>query len=404
MKHVIIGAGAAGISAAKTIRENGQDEIVIISTDDAVYSRCMLHKYIGGCRNVAELSFIPDNFFDENKITWHSNTTVTSVDTANQLVHFNGGVEIYDSLLIAAGAESVLPPIDGLQEAKNVFGLRHLTDAKAIRQNAANANNILIIGAGLVGLDAAYGLLEMGKKPTVVEMSANILPQNMDARAAQTYKAKFEEAGCKFLLENRVVSVQTDASGAVSHINLSTGKQLDCDLLIVAVGVRPSVSFLQDSDIVCERGIIVDSYFATNIKGVYAAGDVTGISESWPDAIRHGEVAALNMCGIPTPYDDALVQKNTVNFFGIPTLSVGKFKLLDGDVEDFREDSECYQKIIIRSGAPVGIILQGDISRSGFWQHIIKNNMNIAQIQKSVWKVSFADSYGIDENGEYKWM
>jgi len=402
MKHVIIGAGAAGISAAKTIRENANDDIVIISTDDAVYSRCMLHKYIGGGRSVAELSFIPDNFFAEHNITWHGGVTVTGIDTSNKRVLFGDSHETYDRLLIATGADSVLPPIEGLLGAKNVFGLRHLSDAKAIRQNAANANNIVIIGAGLIGLDVAYGLVEMGKKPTIVEMAPTVLSQNMDAHGAKIYQTRFTGAGCKFLLERKVIGVQTDATGSVSAIKLDNGQQLTCDLLVVAVGVRPAIGFLQNSNIDAVRGIIVNDYFATNIADIYAAGDATGISESWPDAIRHGEVAALNMCGIETPYDEALVQKNTVNFFSVATLCVGQFKPDPGDIEDIRVDSSGYQKAIIRDGVPVGVILQGDISRSGFWQHMIKNKISVAG--KSIWKVSFADSYGLDENGEYTWV
>ena len=404
MKYVIIGAGAAGISAAKTIRENSDGEIVIISCDDAVYSRCMLHKFIGGQRDVAELSFIPENFFEQNKITWHSGVTVTSIDTFSKQVHFDGATESYERLLIATGAQSVLPSIEGLQNAKNVFGLRHLSDAKSIRESASVSENIIIIGAGLVGLDAAYGLVELGKKPTIIEMATSILPQNMDARAAETYKVKFEETGCNFLLESKVTVVQTDSSGMVSHVRLVSGQELPCDMLIVAVGVQPSIDFLQDSDIACGRGVTVNKYLATNQEGVYAAGDVTGISENWPDAKRQGEVAALNMCGIPTSYNDAQVQKNTINFFNIPTLSVGQLVPCEGDVEESREAEVCYQKVITRDNVPVGVILQGDISRNGFWQHMIKNKLSIAQIQKSIWKVSFADSYGLDENGEYIWV
>jgi len=404
MKHVIIGAGAAGISAARTIRQNGSDEIVIISTDDAVISRCMLHKYISGSRNVAELSFIPYNFFEQNNISWRRGTVVTSIDTAAKRVNFDGGNESYDRLLIATGAESVLPPIDGLKGTKSVYGLRHLSDAKAIRDFAKLATNIVIIGAGLVGLDAAYGLVEMGRKPTVVEMAATVLPQNMDKHAASTYETKFTEAGCKFMLNSWVESVQVNSSGAVSGITLDGGKQMPCDLLIVAVGVRPAIEFAKNSGIECGRGITVDDYFASSAPDVYAAGDATGLSESWPDAKRQGELAALNMCGIQTPYNDALVQKNTVNFFGVPTLSVGRPLPIDGDNEESRCDYSAYQKIILRDGVPVGVILQGDISRSGIWHHMIKTKRDISKIPKSIWKISFADAYGLDEDGEYTWI
>ncbi|MCL2397735.1 MAG: FAD-dependent oxidoreductase [Defluviitaleaceae bacterium] len=396
MKHIIIGVGAAGISAARAIRKHRRDdEILMISTDDAVYSRCMLHKYIGGGRSVGEMSFVPDNFFEDNNISWRNRTTVTEIDTANKRVVFEGGSENYDRLLIATGAKSVFPPIDGLKGATGIYGLRDLPDAKAIREKAGGASNIVVIGAGLVGLDAAYGLVEMGKKPVVVDMATHVLSANLDEPAAAVYQAKFEEAGCEFRFGCKVSSVKQNAAGEVSAIILDGKEELACDLLVVAVGVRPENGLLPSNSI--------DEYLSVGTD-VYVAGDATGFSQSWPSAIEQGEVAALNMCGIITPYDEILALKNTVNFFGIASLSVGQLVPAPGDTCDVRESKGRYQKIISRDGVPVGVILQGDISRSGFWQHLVKNKINIADIPKPIWKMSFADSYGLDENGEYEWM
>ena len=404
MKHVIIGSGAAGINAAKTIRKQpGQDEIVIISADEAVYSRCMLHHFISGKRKVAELSFIPDGFFEQNRIRFCSGITVTGIDTAQKYVQFNGGGESYDRLLIACGAESLFPPIAGLSGTKNIFGLRNLADARAIRSNAEQTNQIIIIGAGLVGLDAAYGLLKMGKTPLIVDQESSILSANLDAHAAATYQKKFAEAGCLFRLGNKVNAILRDTSGQVKAIALDNGEHLTCDLLIVATGVHPAIGFLASSGIAYDYGITVDSYLKTNIDGIYAAGDITGLSESWPNAMLQGEIAALNMLGIAKEYNDTFAVKNTVHFFGIPSLSVGRFTPIVGDDQKYREDRNRYQKVIIQDGIPVGVILQGDISRSGFWQYLIKNKIDITNIPKSIWDISFADSYSIDANGEYQW-
>jgi len=405
MKHVIIGTGAAGISAAKTIRERREDdEIVIISADDIVYSRCILHKFISGERDTGALSFLPDGFFEQNRIKVRSGVVVSHIEPDNKCVVFDGGSESYDRLLVATGAKSNFPPIDGLQGAKYVYGLRDLPDAEAIRKNAAHKDYIVIIGAGLVGLDAAYGLAEIVKKADIVEMVDSIISANLDKHAARVYQTKFEEAGCKFHLGTKAVKVITDASGDVSAIELDNGEQLPCNLLIVAVGVTPNTQLFENSGITTERGVSVNEYLETSAEGVYAAGDVTGLSESWPNAVLQGEVAALNMLGIETVYDDSFSLMNTINFFGIPSLSVGQFNPSDGDIVDSREDRNKYQKVIIRDGIPVGVILQGDISRSGFWQQLIKNKIDIAGVQKMIWNVSFADSYGIDENGEYKWV
>ena len=404
MRHVIIGSGAAGVAAAKTLREQqSQDEILILSADEAVYSRCMLHQFISGERQVEALSFIPDGFFEQYQIEFRPGVTVTKIDTVNQCVVFDGGSESYDRLLIATGAKSFFPPIDGLASATNVYGLRDLSDARAISERAKQANNIVIIGAGLVGLDAAYGLLEMGKAPTVVDLADSILSANLDVHAAGIYQKKFTEAGCIFHLGAKVRGVLCDTFSAVSSVTLDNGDSLPCDLLIVAAGVRPTFDFLEGSGIETARGIMVNAYMATTAQNVYAAGDITGLSESWPSAIAQGEIAAMNMLGIETPHPDTFLPQNTIHFFGIPSLSLGRFIAGDGDTEDSREDRRRYQKVILRDGIPVGVILQGDISRSGFWQQLIQNKINVASIPKSIWKISFADSYHVDENGEYQW-
>jgi len=402
VKHVIIGAGAAGISAARTIRKlNGNDEIVIISTDDSVYSRCMLYEYIGGQRDVKGISFIEDGFFEKNNIRWLSNTTVLNVDSKQKLVCFEGGTESYDTLLIAAGAHSIMLPF--AKDAKNAFGLCSLPDAQAIRKCAKTAKNIVIVGAGLVGLDAAYGLVKMNKRPTIVDNADKILAQNLDNCASDIYKAKFEEAGCEFKLGCEIDGVITDNMGNIESLTTKCSEKIPCDMLIVAVGTRPSAGFLADSGINVYDGITVNKQLKTNIDGIYAAGDVIGLSGIWPVAVEHGEVAAKNMCGIPTDSENIFAAKNTVNYFGIPSISLGKVTPAVCDITKIRQTQDSYEKVILSDGIVIGVILQGNISHSGFWQFLIKNQVNVSEINKDIFDISFADFYSVLEDGEYAW-
>ena len=406
MKYVIIGAGAAGISAAKTIRElNSTDEIIIISSDDSVYSRCMLQNYISGERDEKRISFISDDFFIKNNIRRLNGKTVTEIDTDKRLVHFSDGCESFDKLLIATGADSIELPLIQSQSPENVLGLRHLSDAKAIRERAEDAENIVIIGAGLAGLDVAYAFINMGKKPVVVDISDSILALNLDAYASGIYKNKFEEAGCTFRLGQRVSEAEAGDSGDIRSLTLDSGEKLPCDLVIVTIGSRPAVGFLLNSGIVYDdKGVTVNQYLAANKEGIYAAGDVTGLSGIWPNAVKQGEVAAKNMCGIPTVYDDVFAMKNTINYFGIPSLSLGKIKPDESDVLIVRNDKNRYVKIILCDNIIVGVLLQGDIAHSGFWQYMIKNHVVVSKIDKPVYNLSFADFYGIKANGEYQWV
>jgi len=417
MKHLIIGAGAAAISAVRTIlKEKSDDTIVIISQDEEVYSRCMLHKFISGERDAASINFINDDILKSPRVQWIKGKTITRLDVAVKTV-YAGEEKIAsgDTVLIATGSDSVTPPIGELKTAKNAFGLRHLSDARAIVEHAEKAKEIAVIGAGLVGLDAVYGILESPggekKKITVVEMATSVLAINLDAHAAEAYQRLFEKKGVAFRLARKVVNTRgSNASssdgGNITALELDDGEIISCDMVIMAVGVRAATAFLAESgiDLTERRAVKVDDYLATNVSGVYAAGDVAGLSGIWPNAQKQGEMAAYNMTGTKWAYDDRFAIKNTVNFFGLLSLSLGVINPSDGDKTLIKEDRNNYRKLILRDGIPVGIILQGEIGDKGFWLYLIKNRIRIDNLGKSPWNVSYADFYGVEANGEYKWV
>lgn len=406
MRHVIIGVGAAGITAAKTIREiDAKAEIVMISTDAWVHSRCMLHKYLSHERDEMGLSFISEDFFDKYKIQWKKETKVTRIDAQDQKVRLEDGSSLsYDRLLIATGAASVIPPVGEFRTAGNVFGLRNLSDAQQIRSMAEKAQRILIIGSGLVGMEAAYAFLELGKEVTVAEMAERILPLQLDEKAGKAYQQLFEQAGCRFMLGKKAMGTVSDASGNISKVVLDDDSQIECDLVIVAAGVRPEISCMAESAIKTERSIGVDENMQTSYPYVYAAGDVTGLSGIWPNAMKQGQVAAQNMCGVSTVYDDRYAMKNTMNFYGLLTLSLGRGVIEEGDEVLTSEDSKNYRRAILRNGKLDSILLQGTIDYSGVYQYLIKNGIDLKEKKEEIFELSFKDFYGIKENGEYQFQ
>jgi NAD(P)H-nitrite reductase large subunit len=175
-------------------------------------------------------------------------------------------------------------------------------------------------------------------------------------------------------------------------------------MAILAVGVRPAVGFLAGSGVTAERAVAVNEFLETNIPGIYAAGDAAGLSGIWPNAQKQGQTAARNIAGWNMAYEDRFALKNTVNFFGLPTLSVGRFTPQEGDEVLIKEDRLNYRKIILQNGAVQGVVLQGDIGGSGFWQHLIKNKIPVTGRGRPVWKISYADFFGMENNGEYRWV
>ena len=419
MKHIILGAGASAISAARRIlKENSEDSIIMISKDEKVYSRCMLHKLISGERSEESINFINDGLLESGRLLWIRGKTIDFLDGKEKKV-YEGSREITsgNTILIATGAESIIPPIGQLRSASNVFGLRHLTDARAIIMACEKAQKIAIIGAGLVGLDAVYGILEAGGKKEihVMEMAPSILAINLDAHAAKAYQDLFEKKGVNFHLSGRVTETICREEGKISGLRLDNGLNIECDMIIVAAGVRPATAFLEAKESASgielndRRAVKVNEYMETNIAGIYAAGDAAGLSGIWPNAQKQGDIAAYNMTGTRMEYDDMFAMKNTVNFFGLHSLSLGIINPDEGDEVLIKEDRKNYRKLILREGIPVGIVLQGEIGGSGFWQHIIKNriplnNMNMGKKLISPWKQNYASFFGTEANGEYKWV
>jgi NAD(P)H-nitrite reductase large subunit len=408
MKIVIIGASAAGISAAKTIKASEPDtEVVIISKEDSVHSRCMLHKFLGHERDAKGISFIADDFFESNGITWLSNTTVISLDAQKKTVKTHDNQDIrYDKLLIASGASYFIPPIPGLRESKNVYGFRDLKDAQLLDNECNTAKNAVVIGAGLVGMDAAVAMLKRGLKVTVIEMTAAVMSLQLDQKSAQAYQQLFEEQGAEFILNDKVVSVDVDEVGRGKTIHLASGKAVPADVIVIAAGVRPAFGFTEGSGIDTNHAILVGDDLKTNIDDIYAAGDVTGIAGIWPNAMKQGRIAAINMLGEKLLYEDRYALKNTVNFYGLTTLSLGN---INPEPEEnceilIREDRHNYQKIVLKNGVVQGLIIQGNIAGTGFWQYLIKNKIAVSGINKDVFSLSYADFYDLDQNtGEYRY-
>lgn len=405
MKYVIVGVGVAGIEAAREIRKKDrQGEILMISADAQIHSRCMLHKFIAGERDEKGLDFTELDFFEKYQIQWKSGVTVTKVCPGEKEIILDDGVHIgYDKLLLANGADSFIPPVGDLRKASNVYGLRNLTDAKAIVKEAEGAREVLVIGSGLVGLDAAYGLLERGKKLTVVEMADQILPVQLDAHGAAAYQELFEKAGVRFVLGRKASEAVCGTDGRIRKVTLDNGEELACDLVIAAAGVRPSLACLEGSGIDCERGVMVDSRMRTSKEDVFAAGDITGRSGIWPNAADQGRTAGRNMCGVEAEYTDTYAMKNTINFFGLVTLCVGRIRPEEGDDIRVKEDRTQYKRVILKDGKVEGVLLQGNIAHAGTWQYLIKNRIDVSGIEKDIFDVSYADFYFTGEKGEYVW-
>lgn len=410
MRYVVLGASAAGVNGVRQLRKQCPEaEIILVSKDSSIYSRCILHHYLGNMRTKEELCFAEDDFEDRYKADWRKGVTCTGLDDKEKQVCLSDGTSIaYDRLLIATGSHTLLPAVKGLLGTEGVYGFHNLDEVEAIKKGAVKAEHIVVMGGGLTGLDAAGGFLRLGKKVGLVEMEGHLLAKQLDARSSGTYEKAMEHKGIVLHLGVGIREV-CQQEGTVTSLKLTDGSELACDMLVVTAGVRPNIDFLKGSDVECDRfGLVIDRYGQTSVPDIYGAGDVTGRSPIWPAAVKQGMVAAVNMAmghganGRRATMDDFFASKSTMNFLGIPTMSLGIPERPDDSYDVVMEDKDgIYRKVIHKNGKIYGAILQGDLSYGGVLTQLIAGKIDVSKVKKPLFEIDYSDFFHTKENFEF---
>ena len=404
--YVILGASAAGINAAKVLRKlDPNGSVTLVSMDDKIYSRCMLHHVISGHRSVESINFVDTEFIKNNNITWIKNESVQNIDTQNKIVNLEKEDVTYDKLLIATGASAFIPPIKNIKEGKNIYPLRNIEDVIEIKEKIKTNKKVAIIGAGLIGIDVLTSLLDMENvEVSLIYPNEFILDRQLDKYSAQIYEDKFIELGAKLYSSLSVNQILLDENKNVTGIELGDNSVVECNMVIVSTGVKPNTAFIKNTNIGDNRGIVIDDKCETTVKDVYAAGDVVGKNAIWPLAVKQGIVAAHNMAGVEKILDDEFTYKNSMNFVGIPTISLGVVIPPDDTYDVItRCDKEGYKKFVVKDNVITGFIAQGDISYTGSITYLIKHKVEIYNLRDRVFDIGYADFFSIKENGEFEY-
>ena len=405
MKYVVIGSSAAGINGIRELRKLDKTaEIVLISKDQEIYSRCILHHYLGGQRTIPELNFAEADFARVYNVEWIKGTACTGVNTADKKVSLEDGTEVsYDKLLIATGSHTFIPPVKNLKGAKNVRGFRNLDDIEVLKEAAKTCKKFFVMGAGLVGLDCTTGLLELGAEVTMADMGKWMLCKQLDERAAKSYQEAYAARGVKQYYGQGVAEAVLDTEGNVTAMILDDGTEIPCDYVVITAGVRANVEFLEGSGIETGKfGLVFDETGKTSDENVYGAGDVSGLSPIWPAAVKEGIIAASNMAGAPKMMTDFFASKSTMNFLGIPSMSLGMVNPEDDAYSvEIRETKDSYKKIVHRNGKIVGAILQGDLAYGGILQQLIARRIDVTKVKKPIFDVDYSDFFHVKDNFEF---
>lgn len=402
--YVVLGASAAGINAAKTLRELDKDaSIVLISKDEKIYSRCMLHHVISNHKTIEEINFVEPNFMEDNNIRWIKNRNVKGIDTNSNIIELEDQILEYDKLLIATGASAFVPPIKNLRDGNFVYTLRNLDELYKIKERASQSKKAVVIGAGLVGIDALVGLLEYDNlEVSLIYVEEYILNKQLDKYSASTYENKFIEKGAKLYPNASIKEIILKNNKDVKAVKFEDGTIVECDFIVVATGVSPNAEFINSTNIEYNRGIVINDKCETTEENIYAAGDVVGKNAIWPLAVKQGIVAAYNMAGKDKKIEDSFSLKNSMNFMGIATVSLGTINPLnDGYSVVSRCDAKGYKKFIYKDNVICGLVSQGDISYTGTIAYLIKNKLEIPNLENRIFDIGYADFIKLKENGEF---
>ena len=395
MRHLIIGAGPAGVVAAEHLRKYDPDGTVTLIGEEPEppYSR-MAIPYLLVDRIDERGTYLrkdPAHFAALGIDVVQDR--VTAVDTAVKAVTLaRGRTTPYDRLLIATGASPVVPPIPGV-DRDGVHACWTLEDARRIAQRARKGSSVVLIGAGFIGCIILEALAERGVNLTVVELEGRMVPRMLNRTAAGMVRRWCENQGISVKVDSRVTSIEAGAGGSLLRVHLDGGEQLPADLVIRATGVVPNAAFLTGSGIVTRRGVVVDEYLRTSAPDVYAAGDVaegrdftTGtfiVQAIQPTAVEHGRAAALYMARGHGHPQRGTLNMNVLDTHGLISTSFGQWMGVDGgdsaelvDERDFRYVNLQFQDDVLVGATTLGLtdhvgVIRGLIqsrTRLGAWK------------------------------------
>lgn len=381
-KYVIIGNSAGAVGCVEGIRSIDKDgEITLIASEPHhTYSRPLISYLLYGKTDEQRMKYRPDSFYKDNKVKKMLGKTVVSIDKKEKKVILSDGKEIeYEKLMVATGSVPFVPPMEGLDKVKKKFSFMTLDDAHKLQKAITPQSKVLIVGAGLIGLKCAEGINDKVESLTVVDLADRILPSILDKDGSAIVQKHIESEGVKFCLGDSVKAFEKNKATLVS------GAEIDFDILVLAVGVRPCVSLISDIGGKVNRGIITDEKCKTSIKDIYAAGDCTEshdvssnsekVMALLPNAYMQGHTAGINMAGGNAVYDNA-IPMNAIGFFGLHIITAGTY---DGDCYTHVSDGS-YKKLFYKSNHLKGYIMIGDIKRAGIYTSLIKKQTPLSSI------------------------
>ena len=370
------------------------------------YSRIKLPHFLGDEIKQEDTYIYNADWYKEKGIEFYPDTKIKKIESDKKFIITEKDEKIgYDKLLLATGSTNFVPSIKGTNPPlspfnkggiRGIFTLRTIRDVLSIKEYSLKNKKAVLIGGGLLGLEAARGLKVRGLNVSVVEFFSRLLPRQLDEKGGKVLQRLIEKMGIKVVLNAQ--SEEVMGGDKVAGLKLKDGRTVDCDLIIISAGITPRIELAKDAGIVVNKGIIVNERFETNIKDIYAAGDCAEfqgrIYGLWTASSEQGTIAGNNISGVDTVYSGTTLS-TTLKIVGIDLTSIGVVNPpsspspLEGEgwgegyKELIREDgsNEVYKKLVIKDGKIVGAILLGDTKDVRAVGKLIKNTVDVSKYE-----------------------
>ena len=390
-KLVLIGNGMAGIRAIEELLKYEADlyDITVIGSEPHPnYNRIMLSPVLAGEKKIDDIILNSYEWYKENSIELITGDTVTKINRLNKSVETEAGkIFEYDRLLVATGSMPFIIPVPGADK-QGVIGFRDIQDVDTMIDYSNKHKKAIVIGGGLLGLEAANGLMKQGMDVTTVHLMDSLLERQLDTTSSAMLKTSLEERGMKFLMEAQTAEILGDDK--VSGVKFADGSTIDTSLVVMAVGIRPNIALAQSAGLYCERGIVVNDTMQTYDPSIYSVGECVQHRNNCYGLVAplfdQAKVAANHLAQVGIARYEGSITSTKLKVTGIDLFSAGEFSEEEGDDILIMQDAKegVYKKLVVKDDIIKGAVMYGDTMDGTWYFQLMREKTNIADFRKTI--------------------
>lgn len=390
-KLILIGNGMAGMRTVDELLKLAPDkyDITVFGAEPhGNYNRIMLSPVLAGDKTIDEIIIHDLQWYQDKGITLHTDTSIIDIDRSHQTVIADDGTKAeYDKLILATGSNPVILPIEGKQ-LDGVISFRDINDVNIMIETAKTHKKAIVIGGGLLGLEAANGLMIQGMDVSVVHRSNTLMNQQLDQAASDLMLDELEAKGMHFLMNHD--TAELIGGDRVQKVRFKDGTEVTADLVIMAVGVRPNIELAKKSGIMCERGVLVDDTLKTYSKNIYAVGECVQYRNETFGLVaplyEQAKVCAAQLASVGGEKYKSSVTATQLKVTGIKLFSAGDF---NGDELSetllYQDPSRhIYKKLVLKDNKIIGTLLYGDTTDGNWYFSLLNEQKNISRFRENI--------------------